>query len=178
MSIQISRRQALVGLLAGLVVPTVARARGMPAKPEVTTLEVAEILKFDPRVMRDSAQFATYNLVFRTTPEVTNRMVEEIDLLRGQPLAQLTMHAMNSGGSQTLTLHNAYIVEDECAYLSQQNRGQRYDEFGLVVESTHGTWRRNEVSESTDVEYWVSPDGRVRWERRVAQAASILLTAR
>ncbi len=169
MSIHVSRREALFGMLAGLVVPAIANARVIAAKPEVTTFEVADVLKFDPRVPRDaSAEFTTYNLVFRTAPGATNRMVQEIDELRGQPLAQLAVHAQSAGGSQVLTLHNAYIVAQECAYLSQQNRGQKYDEFGLTVESTHGSWRRTEVSESTSVDYWVTPDGKVRWERKVA----------
>ena len=169
MSIQFSRREALIGMLAGLVVPAAADARVIAAKPEVTTLEVADVLTFDPRVPREPVEFTTYNLVFRTLPDATNRTAAEIDELRGQPLAQLAIHASGPGGAQTLILNNAYILARDCAYLSQQNRGQKYDEFGLTVESTHGSWRRNaEVSESASVDYWVTPDGKVRWERRVA----------
>jgi hypothetical protein len=168
-SIQFSRREALIGLLAGLVVPAAAQARVVAARPEVTTLDVADVLTFDPRVPREPVEFTTYNLVFRTLPAATNRTAAEIDDLRGQPLAQLAVQANGPGGSQTLTLNNAYIVARECAYLSQQNRGQQYDEFGLTVESTHGSWRRNpDVSESTRADYWVTPDGKVRWERRLA----------
>lgn len=163
---QVSRRDALVGMLVGLLVPAVARARVLAAKPEVTTFEVADVLKFDPRVSRDpAAAHTTYNLVFRTAPDATSRLAQEIDQLRGQPLAQLAIHAMSSGGSQVLTLYNAYIVAQETAYLSLQNRGQRYDEFGLTVESTHGSWRRTAVSQNTNVDYWVTQDGKVRWER-------------
>ena len=85
-------------------------------KVKVTILEPRR-LTVAPEVVgrkrRAAAGTALYrimsDLVFRTTPEVTNRMVEEIDLLRGQPLAQLTMHAMNSGGSQTLKIGRAHV---------------------------------------------------------------------
>ena len=67
-----------------VVVPAAADARIIAAKPEVTTLEVADVLTFDPRVPREPVEFTTYNLVFRTLPDATNRTAAEIDELRGQ----------------------------------------------------------------------------------------------
>ena len=79
----------------------------------------------------------------------------------------LRLHAQTRQGSESLTMVNAEVLLHECLALSQQGRGQNYDEFGLVVESTHGTWRRTDTRQTLTAEYRVTPQG-VLWDRRVA----------
>ena len=62
---------------------------------------------------------------------------------------------------------SAYVYQFECAYLSRDAGKRRYDEFGLVVESTSGWLRRTNSSDAVTSAYSVTPMGAL-WERRTA----------
>lgn len=169
MSMVISRRQALVGLVAGLVVlPSVSFAARRQETHTAARLEVADLLSFDPMVRRDLNGETHFNLAFRTEPRHTGRVMELLDEIIAQSVAEFDIIWTRGAEGQSLTMFNATVRLHECAYLSQQGRGQNYDEFGVVVESTHGSLRRPAVSAAVGVsDYRVTPSG-VQWERRIA----------
>jgi hypothetical protein len=164
-SIQISRRHVIAGLAFGFAFPVAAHARVTALKPATFTLEVLDVVGFDPVIRRAPSEgAAAFNLAFRTDPQASARLASQLEEMQGQVLAQFAVHWTTAAGVQSLVINDAYVAAQECAYLSQQNRGQKYDEFGLVVESTHGLWRRADGAEVVSAEYWVTPQG-VRWER-------------
>ncbi len=172
MSKVISRRQALVGLVAGLVVvPSVSFAARRQENPTAARVEVADMIAFDPVVRRNpDGTFARFNLAFRTEPRYTGRVFELLDEITAHSVAELDLIWTRGVEGQSLTMFNATVHLHECARLSQQARGQDYDEFGIVVESTHGSLRRPAASTANGVsDYRVTPSG-VQWERRIAQA--------
>ncbi len=170
MSKVISRRQALVGLVAGLVVvPSVSFAARRQDNPTAARIEVSDLVAFDPVVRRNpDGAFARFNLAFRTEPRHTGRVFELLDEITAQSVAELDLIWTRGVEGLSLTMFNATVHLHECARLSQQARGQEYDEFGIVVESTHGSLRRPAVSAANGIsDYRVTPTG-VQWERRIA----------
>ena len=165
MSIQISRRHALAGLVLGFAFPAAAQARVAAVQPVVFAIEVLDLVWFDPAVRpAPNGEGISFNLAFRTDPQASARLAAQLEELRAQALSQLAVHWSTPAGAHSLLLNNAYVTMQDVAYLSQQNRGRKYDEFGLVVESTHGSWRRSDGAEVVSADYWVTPHG-VKWER-------------
>jgi hypothetical protein len=161
----LSRSQALAALAAGLVlVPATSFAARRNDKPTVARLEVKEFVSFDPMVRRDSAGTARFNLAFRTEPRTTGRVVELIEEIQAQAVAELHIVWTRSVEGQSLLMYNAKALLHECAYLSQQARGRDYDEIGIAMESTHGSLRGLGGFTS---DYEVTPTG-VKWGGRVA----------
>lgn len=169
MSKVISRRQALIGLAAGLVVvPSVSFAARRQESPTVARLEVADLVTFDPIVRKDPNGDTRFNLAFRTGAMQTGRVFELLDEIKAQSVAELNIIWARGVDAQSLTMFNATVLLHECAYLSHEGKGRDYDEFGVVVESTHGSLRRAGVSTAQNVsDYRITPSG-VHWERRIA----------
>jgi len=130
---------------------------------------VSDLLAFDPLVRRDREGNNYLNLAFRTEPRSTGRAFKLLDEIAAQAVPELRLHWNVNGAAQSLTMFNANVLMHKCAYLSQQGQGRNYDEFGLVVESTHGNLRRADATGPANADYWVTPEG-LRWERRLASA--------
>ncbi len=164
----LTRRDTLAMLTLALTLgPVSARALIAPATPASLALPVSDLLTFDPQVRKNADGTVVFNLAFRVDAAETNTIQEGLDAMQGRPLTELTLNWSALKGAYQLTMCSAYVYQFECAYLSRDAGKRRYDEFGLVVESTSGWLRRTNSSDAVTSAYSVTPMGAL-WERRTA----------
>ena len=146
--------------------PTTARALVAPVAPVSLALPVSDLVTFDPQVRKDAQGAAVFNLAFRADSAETAKILGNLNAMQGRPLTELTLNWSAPRGTYVLTMCGAYVYQFACAYLSREGK-RSYDEFGLVVESTHGYLRRNDSGDSVSSAYSVTA-GVALWERRTA----------
>ena len=141
----------------------------MPGEaPPTVAWDVDDVGGFDPLVRKDTdGRITRHNLSFRTGERDTGRMLANLDNVMRVALPEITVRWVTPSGPQILTMFNAYVLEYTYVSLGQQGRGLPVTEYLLAVESTHGTLRRNEATQTLVADYSITPRG-VVWKRYTA----------
>lgn len=165
----LSRRKAIAGIaLACTVAPDAARALLPGEVPPTIAWDVEDVGGFDPLVRKDAdGRITRHNLSFRTAERETVRMLANLDDILRLTVPEFTVRWMTPSGPQVLTMFNAYLIEYSYVPLGQQGRGLPVTEYLLAVDSTHGTLRRNEATQTLVADYSITPRG-VVWKRYTA----------